>query len=105
LGAHESWSAPELPEEPIWVEDVISLSWAGQAVTAAMLSAQHELKWVKKSRLFRATHALWRMTGTGPVLSSFEESSDAADSHANGIDGDADSDMNGATNSAGTVQR
>jgi hypothetical protein len=105
LGAHGSWSAPELPEEPIWVEDVISLSWAGQAVTAAMLSAQHELKWVKKSRLFRATNALWRMTGTGPVLSSFEESPDAADAHASGVDGDADSDINGATTSAGTVQR
>jgi hypothetical protein len=74
MGSHESWSTPELPEEPVWVEDVISLSRAGQTATAAMRAAQHELKWVKKSRLFRATHALWRMTGTGPALSPVEES-------------------------------
>ena len=69
LGLHEKWSVPELPEEPTWVDDVIRLSWAGQAVTAAMHAAQDELKWVKRSRLFRATHTLWRATGTGPALS------------------------------------
>ncbi len=83
LGVHETWSSPELPEEPVWVDDVISLSWAGQAVTAAMKTTQDELKWVKKSRLFRATHALWRITGTGPVLSP-ADGFDTADPSSNG---------------------
>lgn len=69
LGLHEKWAVPELPEEPLWVEDVIRLSWAGQAVTAALQVAQDELKWVKRSRLFRATHAIWRVTSTGPARS------------------------------------
>jgi hypothetical protein len=84
LGGHDQWSIPELPAEPSWVEDVISLTLAGQAVAAAMQAAQQELKWVKQSRLFRATSALWRMTGTGPVLSPADEGSDAADSGPNG---------------------
>ena len=75
LGVHDQWSVPDLPAEPSWVEDVIGLTWAGQAVTVAMQSAQRELKWVKRSRLFRATSTLWRITGTGPVLS--RESKDA----------------------------
>jgi hypothetical protein len=86
LGAHERWSEPELPPEPLWVSDVINLMWAGQAVTTAMQTAQNELKWLKRSRLFRATTALWRVTGRGPVLSAVEESSDAADPSANGAD-------------------
>ena len=69
LGLHEKWAVPDLPEEPVWVEDVIGLSWAGQAVTAALQVAQDELKWVKRSRLFRATHAIWRATRMGPALS------------------------------------
>lgn len=73
LGPHARWSTPELPAEPLWVEDVLGLSRDGQAAAAAMREAQHELKWVKKSRLFRATHALWRMTGTGPALSPVDE--------------------------------
>ncbi len=85
LGAHERWSQPELPPEPLWVSDVISLTWAGQAVTTAMQTAQHDLKWLKRSRLFRATNALWRVTGKGPVLSSVEESTDADDPGANGV--------------------
>jgi hypothetical protein len=84
LGAHAAWSVPELPPEPGWVEDVIRLTWAGLAVTAAMQNAQHELKWVKKSRLFRATHALWRVTRTGPVLSPVEEGAPTADPGSNG---------------------
>jgi hypothetical protein len=85
LGAHEKWSIPELPPEPVWVSDVISLTWAGQAVTTAMETAQEELKWLKKSRLFRVTNAVWRMTGTGPVLSSGDEKVDVADPGSNGV--------------------
>jgi hypothetical protein len=84
LGAHEKWSIPELMPEPVWVSDVISLTWAGQAVTTAMESAQEELKWLKKSRLFRVTNAVWRMTGKGPVLSRAENSYDAAGPGSNG---------------------
>jgi hypothetical protein len=100
LGPHESWSTPELPEEPVWVEDVISLSWAGQAVTAAMHSAQDELKWLKRSRLFRAISAIWRMTGTGPVVSPVEASPDAADRSANMLDGAGAPGSNGKASSA-----
>jgi hypothetical protein len=85
LGVHENWSTPDLPPEPLWVSDVIGLAWAGQAVTAAMQSAQHELKWLKRSRLFRATNALWRITGTGPELSPIEEGSATDGSAVNGI--------------------
>jgi hypothetical protein len=84
VGPHEKWSTPALPDEPAWVEDVIGLTWAGQAVTAAMQGAQDELKWVKKSRLFRATTALWRMTGTGPVLSANADGPAAPDRGSNG---------------------
>ncbi len=84
LGAHDRWSIPELPPEPLWVSDVISLTWSGQAVTAAMRSAQEELKWLKKSRLFRATSAVWRVTGTGPVLSLADEGFGATDPPSNG---------------------
>lgn len=84
VGGHDRWSAPDLPAEPSWVDDVIDLTRSGQAVTAALLAAQHELKWVKKSRLFRATHALWRVTGKGPVLSTVEETSVGVAPGANG---------------------
>jgi len=84
LGVHDEWSTPELPDEPSWVEDVISLFMAGQAATAAMQAAQRELRWVKKSRLFRATSALWRVTGTGPVLSPVNDDPDAAGPISNG---------------------
>ncbi len=104
LGPHESWSTPALPAEPVWVEDVISLSWAGQAVTAAMQSAQNELKWLKRSRLFRATSAIWRMTGTGPVVSSVDESPDGADRSANMLDSAGDPGSNGTASSARAVE-
>jgi hypothetical protein len=84
IGAHQEWSVPELPPEPGWVDDVIRLTWAGQAVTAAMQGAQHELKWLKKSRLFRATHALWRVTRTGPVLSPVEDGAASPEPGSNG---------------------
>jgi hypothetical protein len=84
VGAHRAWSTPELPPEPAWVSDVIGLTWSGQAVTTAMESVQHELKWLKKSRLFRATNALWKITGTGPVLSPATEEHDAAQPGSNG---------------------
>lgn len=103
LGPHERWSTPELPEEPVWVEDVISLSWAGQAVTGAMHAAQDELKWLKRSRLFRATSAIWRITGTGPVVSSVEESPDAADRSAITLDGAGAPGSNGTASSARVV--
>jgi hypothetical protein len=69
-GAFDSWHAPALPAEPSWVGDVIELSWSGQVVTAAMQVSRQELKWLQRSRLFRATSALWRVTGTGPALSA-----------------------------------
>jgi hypothetical protein len=69
LGAHERWSPPELPAELSWVEDVIELTRAGQAVAAALQFAQWEYKMIEASRLMRATQALWRVTGRGPVLS------------------------------------
>jgi hypothetical protein len=69
LGPHERWSPPELPDEPSWVGDVIELTAAGLAVTASLHGALSELKWIKASRLFRATKTVWRLTGTGPVLS------------------------------------
>jgi hypothetical protein len=85
LGIHDKWSIPELPPEPVWVSDVISLTWSGQAVSVAMEAAQQELKWVKKSRLFRVTNAVWRMTGKGPVLSPANEGADDADPGSNGV--------------------
>lgn len=72
-GVVDSWSPPDVPLEPSWVGDVIDLSWSGQAVTAAMQATRQELKWLQRSRLFRATSALWRMTGTGPVLSPLDD--------------------------------
>lgn len=70
LGSHASWSAPAVGPEPPWVDDVIRLVAAGEAVTFANESARTELKWIKRSRLFRATtRTWWRLTGTGPVLS------------------------------------
>ncbi len=98
LGVHEQWSVPELPAEPAWVSDVINLTWAGQAVTVAMettedelKTAQDELKWLKRSRLFRATRAVWRMTGSGPVLSAPVEA-DGVDAGANGVGDSASTD-------------
>jgi hypothetical protein len=76
-GAHASFTPPELPQEPAWVGDVLWLTAAGQAVTAGLQAAQWELKWIKRSRLFRTSRAFWRATGTGPVLSpSPDESTD-----------------------------
>jgi hypothetical protein len=84
LGAHERWSMPELPPEPGWVSDVISLTWSGQAVAAALKSTQEELKWLKKSRLFRMTNAVWRVTGTGPLLSPAKEGAESSNPGTNG---------------------
>jgi Glycosyl transferase family 2 len=75
LGPHASWSAPPLGPEPPWVDDVIRLVAAGEAVTAAHQSAQEELRWIKKSRLFAPTRGFWRLTGRGPVLSPLAEDS------------------------------
>jgi|HubBroStandDraft_1064217.scaffolds.fasta_scaffold15259_4 hypothetical protein len=77
LGPHESWSPPELPEERSWVEDVIELTRAGQAVLAALHFAQDEFKKVERSRLIRATQVWWRMTGRGPVTPLLTPPSDA----------------------------
>jgi hypothetical protein len=82
-GAHEHWLPPALPDEPAWVHDIISLTAAGQAVTASMQLAQQELKWIKRSRLFRTTRMMWRVTGTGPVLSRVPDEDDSS-SNANG---------------------
>jgi hypothetical protein len=68
-GFHEDWSPPALPDEPEWISDVIWLAAAGQSVTWELGVSQTELKWIKRSRLFRASRAFWRTTGTGPVLS------------------------------------
>lgn len=78
-GAHTRWAAPTLGVEPTWVDDVIRLVAAGEAVTFANESAQTELKWIKSSRLFGATRSWWRFTGTGPVLSPLPQ--DPTDNH------------------------
>jgi hypothetical protein len=67
-GGHRRWAAPALDAEPAWVDDVIGLVAAGQMVTYAGAAARQELTWIKRSRLFGATRALWRLTSTGPVL-------------------------------------
>jgi hypothetical protein len=67
-GAHARWTAPPLPPEPAWVSAVIELAAAGEMVAYAAEVAQRELKWIKRSRLFAATRALWRVTSTGPEL-------------------------------------
>ena len=69
-GTHDQWSPPVLSEEPQWVSDILDLNAAGQAVSAGLEMAQSELKWIKRSRLFRTSSAYWRLTGRGPVLSS-----------------------------------
>jgi hypothetical protein len=89
-GAHEQWSPPVLPEEPQWVSDVLSLAAAGQAVTAGLQMAQTELKWIKRSRLFRTSRAYWRVTGTGPVLSSAPYETGEDQSVTDAVDGSAD---------------
>jgi hypothetical protein len=71
-GPSDAFSPPELPIEPSWVGDVIELSWSAQVVTAALEATRDELKWLQRSRLFRATSTVWRVTGTGPVLSSVD---------------------------------
>jgi hypothetical protein len=91
-GAHDQWSSPVLPDEPQWVSDVICLAAAGQAVTAGLQMAQTELKWIKRSRLFRTSRAYWRVTGTGPAISS---SPDAASEDHSAADAVAES-ANGA---------
>ena len=83
-GAFDPWRAPELPLEPAWVSDVIELSWSGQVVTAAMETSRQELKWLHRSRLFRATSALWRVTGTGPALSPTDGGGEAPTRENNG---------------------
>ena len=92
-GAHDPWSPPLLPDEPQWVSDVVCLTAAGQAVTAGLQMAQTELKWIKRSRLFRTSRALWRATGTGPVLSSSPEEASEDQSATHAVVGSA----NGAT--------
>lgn len=89
-GAHDQWSPPVLPDEPQWVSDVVSLSAAGQAVAAGLQMAQAELKWIKRSRLFRTSRAYWRVTGTGPVLSSAPDETGEDQSVPDAVDGSAD---------------
>ena len=84
-GPHEVWSTPALPDEPRWVGDVVWLTAAGQAVTAGLQAAEDELKWIKRSRLFRTSRAFWRATGTGPVLSSSDkETAGSSPAESNG---------------------
>jgi hypothetical protein len=72
-GPHDEWSTPLLPDEPGWVDDVVWLTAAGLAVTASLDAARNELKWIKRSRLFRTSRAFWRATGTGPELSGTDQ--------------------------------
>lgn len=69
-GAHRTWAEPGLGDEPEWVEGILQLVRAGEAVTFAELAGAEELKWIKRSRLFAANRALWRVTGRGPKLSA-----------------------------------
>ena len=94
-GTHDQWSPPVLPEEPQWVSDVIWMTAAGQAVTASLEMAQTELKWIKRSRLFRTSRAYWRVTGTGPALSSFPDEASEEQTATDDVAGSA----NGAASS------
>ncbi len=72
-GGHVRWSAPTLPDEPSWVADFIQLSAEGEMVAVARAAAENELKWIKRSRLFGVTKMMWRVTSSGPTLSSDPE--------------------------------
>jgi Glycosyl transferase family 2/Sulfotransferase family len=72
-GGAEKWSPPPLPPEPGWVGDLIELVAAGEMVTFAHLATRHELRNIKRSRLFGATRAIWRATSSGPALSEDAE--------------------------------
>lgn len=58
-GQHDSWQVPALPDEPPWVNDVISLR-------RDAASARHELHWVKASRVYRMATAVWQVMGRRP---------------------------------------
>jgi hypothetical protein len=81
-GCHERWSAPVLPDEPPWIADTVWMAAAGEAVTARLEVAQTELKWIKRSRLFRTARTFWRATGTGPVLSDPPDGTSSPDPDA-----------------------
>jgi hypothetical protein len=68
-GSAANWTPPQLPPEPGWVSDLIGLVAAGEMVSFANSAARRELRWIKRSRLFGATRAIWRVTSTGPTLS------------------------------------
>lgn len=68
-GPHERWVPPALPEEPVWVADLIRLAWLGQCAEAGRRLAEDELTWIGRSRVFQAVTAFWRATRTGPALS------------------------------------
>jgi hypothetical protein len=59
------------------VDDIIRLAAAGEMVTYANGAAQRELKWIKRSRLFAATRYIWRVTSSGPALSTVPDRPDS----------------------------
>jgi len=68
-GANPHWSAFDPAPEPAWVDDLIALERNGEMVSFGLARTESELKWIKRSRLFAATRAIWRATSTGPALS------------------------------------
>ncbi len=68
-GPNPQWSTFAALAEPQWVNDVITLERSGEMVTFGIARAESELKWIKRSRLFAATRAIWRATSSGPTLS------------------------------------
>ena len=67
--AQEHWAVPAVPEEPLWVSDMLELVADGQMVAFARAVSNSELKWIKRSRLFGATRLFWQVTSSGPQLS------------------------------------
>jgi hypothetical protein len=84
LGDRATWSGANIPPEPAWVGDVLGLVAAGEMVTFANAGAQRELKWIKRSRLFRVNRLVWRVTSSGPMLSTTTPTTDSSSDASRG---------------------
>ena len=68
-GGNQIWSPPQGPDEPSWVDDILQMVAFGEITEFERQVAHNELKWIKRSRLFGATKAIWQVTASGPTLS------------------------------------
>lgn len=59
VGAHTTWTPPELPPAPPWADYVLQLR-------REVVQTRHELYWTQSSRVVRAASRVWRLTGRGP---------------------------------------